>query len=140
MKMEDLREQQKNTAYNMVKTQLVLEAVMKNEEISASLEEVEDYIIKAAEKAKKSVEEYKKLIGPDALEGIQDRLAMDKTISMIMENASLTEEKETKAKTKNRNKLKRKMMKKNLKNKGKNRYYKYWRKKHKRNSKHCCVR
>lgn len=100
MKMEDLREQQKNTAYNMVKTQLVLEAVMKNEEISASLEEVEDYIIKAAEKAKKSVEEYKKLIGPDALEGIQDRLAMDKTISMIMENASLTEEKETKAKTK----------------------------------------
>ena len=98
MKLEDLREQQKQTAYNMVKTQLVLEAVMKKEEISASIEEVEEYIVKAAENAKKTVEEYKKLIGPDTLDGIKDRLGMDKTISLIMDNAVLTEEETPKEK------------------------------------------
>lgn len=98
MKLEDLREQQKQTAYNMVKTQLVLEAVMKKEEISASDADVEEYITSAAEKAKKTVEEYKKLIGPETMEGIKDRLSMDKTISLIMDSAQLTEEEAPKEK------------------------------------------
>jgi trigger factor len=93
VKMEDLREKQKESAYNMVKTQLVLEAIRKKEEIEATEEETEDYIAKAAERAKKTVEEYKKLIEGETLAGIKDRLAFDKTIKLLVDSAKLVKPK-----------------------------------------------
>ncbi len=92
-KLEDIREQQKDTAYNIVKTKLVLEAIMKKEEIAAGEEDVDEYVKKAAARAKKTPEEYRKLIGEEMLAGIKDRLSMDKTINMLMENAVFEEEK-----------------------------------------------
>jgi len=100
IKMEDLREKQKESAYNMVKTQLVLEAIRKKEEIGASEEEIEDYIVKAAERAKKTVEEYKKLVEGETMEGIKDRIAFDKTIKLLVDNAKLTEKPDENAKPK----------------------------------------
>ena len=90
--MADIRAQYKDTAYNTVKTQLVLEAVKEKEDIKAEETDLNKELKKTAENRKQSLAEYKKSLKPQDLEYMQDRLAYDKTIRFLVDNAELSEE------------------------------------------------
>ena len=90
MKMEDVRAQYKDSAEASVRTQLVVEAVMKAEKIEATEEQVDEALAKRAERAKKDVEEYKKNIREEELSYIKENLAYDNTVRFLVENAVLT--------------------------------------------------
>ena len=92
MKMEDVRNEYRESAAKSVSTQLVVEAVMKSEDIKATDEQVEEEIKKSAERAKKELEEYRKAMGEDELEYIRESLAYDNTVRFLVENAKLKPE------------------------------------------------
>jgi len=89
--MPDIRAQYKDAAYNTVKTQLVLEAVKDKEDISVEEADLEDELKKNAESRKTGLEEYKKSLKPQDLEYMRDKLAYDKTVRFLMDNAELSE-------------------------------------------------
>lgn len=89
MKMEDLRKEYRESAERSVRTQLVVEAVMKAEDIKATDEQVEEEIKKNAERAKKDVEEYRGKMDAEELEYIRNSLAYDNTVRFLVENAKL---------------------------------------------------
>ena len=91
-KMEDVRKDYHESAERSVRTQLVVEAVMKAEDIKASDEQVEEELTKNAERAKKDIEEYRKTIDADELEYIRDSVAYDNTVRFLVENAELKPE------------------------------------------------
>lgn len=90
MKMEDVRAQYKDGAETSVRTQLVVEAVMKAEKIEATDEQVKEAIAKRAESAKKDADEYAKGIREEELSYIKENLAYDNTVRFLVENAVLT--------------------------------------------------
>lgn len=88
--MEDLRAQYKDSAYNRVKTQLVLEAVTKAEGITVSDEDREAEYKKMADQYKMEVDEIKKTFS--ANEAYMDSsILVQKTVDMLMESAVLVE-------------------------------------------------
>ena len=89
-KLEDIRAQYREPAENSVRTQLVVEAIMKAENIVATEEQVAEAIQKRAERAKKDVEEYSKTLSDDERAYIKDNLAYDNTVTFLVENAKLT--------------------------------------------------
>jgi trigger factor len=91
-KMEDVRKDYHESAERSVRTQLVVEAVMKAEDIKASDEQVEEELTKNAERAKKDIEEYRKTIDADELEYIRDSVAYDNTVRFLVGNAELKPE------------------------------------------------
>jgi trigger factor len=91
-KIEDVRKDYHESAEKSVRTQLVVEAVMKAEDIKATDEQVEEEIKKGAERAKKDIEEYRKSIDADELEYIRDSVAYDNTVRFLVENAKFTAE------------------------------------------------
>ncbi len=89
MTMENLRKEYRESAERSVRTQLVVDAVMKAEDIKAAEEQVEEELKKNAERAKKDIEEYRKALDEEELEYIRDSLAYDNTVRFLVENAKL---------------------------------------------------
>ncbi len=94
--MDALRKDYHESAERSVRTQLVVEAVMKAEDIKASEEQIEEELKKGAERAKKELEEYRKAMDEDEQEYIRDSLAYDNTVRFLVENAKLKAEAEKK--------------------------------------------
>lgn len=90
-KPEDMIAQMKPEAETRVKTQLVLEAIRKAENITATDAEVEEKIKQRAERANKTVEEMKESLHDHDLEYMRDEVMWDKTIGILLENAVFTE-------------------------------------------------
>ena len=88
--MEDLRAQYKDSAYNRVKTQLVLEAITKAEEITVSDEDREVEYQKLAEQYKQEVDEIKKTFSANA-SYMDNSILVKKTVDTLMESAELVE-------------------------------------------------
>jgi trigger factor len=99
-KMEDIRAQYREAAEKSVRTQLVVEAVMKAENITATDEQVDEVIRKRAERLKKDFEEFKKTIYDEDLAYIRDNLAYDNTVTFLTENAKLVASKKKEEKQK----------------------------------------
>ncbi len=88
-----LRYGYKTEAKNRVKTQLVLEALAKAEEIVASEEDVEATFADQAARMGREVEEFKKSLSEGQVEYLKETATIKKTIDFIKENAKITEAK-----------------------------------------------
>ncbi|QZY54027.1 trigger factor [Crassaminicella profunda] len=88
-KMEDMREQMKEEAYNRVKTQLTLEAIGKAENIEVAAEVVDEEIEKYATQYKMELDKFKKTLRPTDMESIEDSLRVRKTVDFLVENAKI---------------------------------------------------
>jgi trigger factor len=84
---EKLRETYKEQAEKTVKSRLVLEEIIKRENITATEEEKKAKIKEIAEKANKSFDEYYKDISPRQLEYIENEIIMDKLFKMLKDSA-----------------------------------------------------
>ena len=89
-KIEDIRAQYRESAEKSVRTQLVVEAITKAENIEATDEQVEEEIKKRADRAKKDIEEYSKALSEEERAYIKDNLAYDNTVTFLVENAKLS--------------------------------------------------
>ena len=84
---EQVREMYRAQAEERVKTQLVMEAVRKAEDIEATDEETDAEIAKYAEQNKKTLDEFKKVLSDDDRKLFADGAAMQKTLDFIKANA-----------------------------------------------------
>lgn len=87
MTMEELRESYKNVASNNVKTQLVLEAITKKEEISITEEDLDAEIERVANQYKQEVEKFKSTLKEENINHIRDGLLVQKTMDFLIENS-----------------------------------------------------
>ncbi|MBP5528755.1 MAG: trigger factor [Lachnospiraceae bacterium] len=87
MNAEMMMEQIKPQAEQKIKTQLVLEAVAKAENIEVTDDDVEAEIKKIAENYKMEVEKVKETLGVGNEDAIKKDIAMQKAIDFITENA-----------------------------------------------------
>ena len=83
MKMEDLRNERREQAKEVVKTRLVLEAIVKKENLGVSEEELDAKLADTASKYGKSVEEYKNSLGNRNIAYIQNDILMNKLITLL---------------------------------------------------------
>jgi trigger factor len=86
--MADLRAQYKESAYNRVKAQLVLEAIAKKEAVEVSEEDLNEEYARMAEQYKKEVSEIKEMY-KSGEEYIKDELELQKTVALLMDAAEL---------------------------------------------------
>lgn len=88
--MEDLRDQMKENAEKVVKTDLVLETIGKKEGIEAKDEEVEEELEKMAKQYNQEVEKIKKNIKDGDLDYIKMGIIKKKTAEFLVENAKMS--------------------------------------------------
>jgi len=86
--MESMRESQHDEALRRVKTQLVLEAVRKAENIEATDEEVQAQIEKFAPQTGKSAEDFEKTLSEDDRKYFANIAAMEKTVELLKSEAA----------------------------------------------------
>lgn len=91
--LDDFRAQYRDDAYNRVKTQLVLEAITKAENITATEEDIEKEYVKLADQYKRDIEDIKKNFSNN-LEYIEGGILIQKTIDQLMADAILVEKKD----------------------------------------------
>ena len=91
---EQVREMYKGEAKNRVKMQLVLEAMIKAEEIVPTEEEVEKAFAEEAERAGRTVEEFKASLNDRQKEYLKDNAAIRKVVDLIVETAEVEEKDE----------------------------------------------
>jgi trigger factor len=84
---EKLKETYREQAEKTVKSRLVLEEIIKRENITATEEEKKDKIREIAEKVNKSFDEYYKGISLRQLEYIENEIITDKLFRMLKDNA-----------------------------------------------------
>lgn len=84
---DELKESYKNMALDRVKTQLVIEAVTKAENIEASDEELEAEIEKTAKQYNQEPDKFKKSLKERDIEYIKDGLVVQKTIDFLVNNS-----------------------------------------------------
>lgn len=89
-KIEDLRAQYRDDAEKSVRTQLTVEAIMKDEGIEAKEEQVKEEIASRAERAKKDADEYAKTLSDDQMAYIKENLAYDNTVRFLVDNAVIS--------------------------------------------------
>jgi len=89
-----LRESYKAEAENRVKMQLVIEAIGKAESIACTEEELEAEVASFAEQNGMTVEDFKKQLKEDDYDYLRDRKAAEKTVAVIVDNATFVEPKE----------------------------------------------
>jgi len=89
-KIEDIKEQYKEQSQKTVETQLVLEAVMKAEDIKATDKEINAELKKTADSMKKTLEEYKTSAPANTIENIETKITFDKVIDFMMDSAELS--------------------------------------------------
>ena len=85
--LEDVRAAQHDDALDRVKTQLVLEAIRKSEDIEATEEEVKAQVEKYAPKTGKSVEDFEKTLSGDDRKYFEDMATMEKTVELLKSSA-----------------------------------------------------
>lgn len=90
--IDDFRAQYRDDAYNRVKTQLVLEAITKTENIGISEEDLEKGFEKLADQYKQDVEEIKKNLAGN-VDYLENSLKTEKTIDLLVEHAIITDKK-----------------------------------------------
>ena len=86
--LDQVRENYKPEAANRVKTQLVLEAVAKAENIVPTDEDVDEAI---AEQANRDVEEFKASLSEQQKEYLKETAGIKKVIDFLKANAVITE-------------------------------------------------
>ena len=92
--MEQLRENYHAEGQNRVKTQLVLEAVAKAEEIVPTEEECEATIADQAQRMNREVEEFKASLSEGQIEYLKETAGIKKVIDFLKANAAITEKKD----------------------------------------------
>lgn len=85
--MKQFREQLRPDAEKRVRADLILENIVKNEEIEASEERIEEEIEAIAKNVNKSVEETKQLLTERDMESIKEDLAINAGMDFLLENA-----------------------------------------------------
>ena len=93
--IEEMKKQMKPGAEKQVKSQLVMQAVLENENIDAEEEDVKEFFKPRAEKEGKSVEEVLEGIKDAEMEYIKDRVKFDKMLKLLSDNAKFEEKKQT---------------------------------------------
>ena len=94
---DQMREQYKGEATNRVKTQLVLEAIAKAENIEASDEDHQTAIADQAKRMGREAEEFKASLSEGQLAYLRETAGIKKTIDFLKANAVITEKGEEKA-------------------------------------------
>ncbi|SHI42071.1 trigger factor [Lutispora thermophila] len=84
---DELKETYKETARDRVKTQLVLEAVTKAENIAVTDEELEEEINKTAKMYNQDAEKFRKSLKERDIEYIKEGLEVQKTIDFLVKNS-----------------------------------------------------
>ena len=84
---EQVREMYKAPAEERVRTQLVIEAVMKAEGIKATDEEIDAEIQKYADQSKKSLDELKATLGDGDKNYFAEVASLQKTVDFLKANA-----------------------------------------------------
>ena len=84
---EELHESYKDMALDRVKTQLVLEAITKAENIEVSDEELQSEIEKTAKQYNQEADKFKKSLRERDIEYIKDGLVIQKTIDFLVNNS-----------------------------------------------------
>ncbi|MFA5536919.1 MAG: trigger factor [Bacillota bacterium] len=93
---ENLKEEYAEGARKAVLSELVLEAIAKEENIEATDEDLEVEYEKMAERFEQDVQTIKdSFVNNNRVEGLKYNLALDKTVEFLIENAVITEEKVT---------------------------------------------
>jgi trigger factor len=87
--METFRAQFADQAVKQISGSLVLEAVKKAEGIEAGPEEVELHLVDMSKKYNMELDKLKELISDAEKESIKNELEIQKTIDMIVNNASV---------------------------------------------------
>lgn len=87
--MEQFRSQFADEAKNRVLSQLVIEKIVKTENITATKEEMDEEIAKQAESIDKTVEEYTKTLDKRRLEYIANDIIITKLFKFLSENNTL---------------------------------------------------
>ena len=90
----EMRKNYRTEAEARVKMQLVIDAIAKAENVTASDEEIEEEIKKYAENSGADVETFKAQLSQGDREYLEDRVRVDKTVKLITESAVETEEAE----------------------------------------------
>ena len=87
--METMRAQFEEQAKKQIEGSLVLEAIQKAEGIEAGPEEVELHLVDMAKKYNMELDKLKEALSDDEKENIKKELELQKTIDMIVNNASV---------------------------------------------------
>lgn len=90
MKMDDLKEQYRETSTMQVKSQIVVEKISELEKIEATDEELEVKIEEAAKNYGMKVEDYKKNLNDEYTSYMKDGIVYEKTIDFIYNKAVKT--------------------------------------------------
>ena len=85
--MEQMREMYKESATERVKTRLTLEAIMKQENIEATEEEIDVEIAKMADQRRSSLEDFKATLSDDDKTYFKQVASMQKTVKFLKDNA-----------------------------------------------------
>ncbi len=88
LKVEDLAEQMKPNAIKRIQTRLVLEAIVKAENIVASEEKVDAEFAKLAENFKMDKEQIKEMFGEEQMAQMKEDVAVQEAISFLVANAN----------------------------------------------------
>ena len=88
-KIEDIAEQMKPNAIKRIETRLVLEAIVKAENIEAGEAAIEAEFEKLAENFKMDKEQVKSMFGPEQLDLMKADLAVQEAISFLVAKANL---------------------------------------------------
>ncbi|SHH26220.1 trigger factor [Tepidibacter thalassicus] len=89
MKIDDLKSQMKEEAEKKVKTSLVLEAILKEEKIEVSDEDVNKEIEEMAKMYKMDLDKFKATLRDEDMDYFKENIAVKKTIDMLVENAKI---------------------------------------------------
>lgn len=87
LELDGFKEKQKEQALMDVKTQLVIEKIMKIENIQVLEEELEEKLKEYAEVSGKNYQEYTKLLTGEHIEYIKKELQFNKTIELLVNSA-----------------------------------------------------
>ncbi len=87
--LEDLRNERREQAKEVVKTRLVLEAIVKQENLDVTDAELDEKLTETAQKYGKTLEEYKKNLGDRNIAYIQNDILMTKLITLLTNGNTL---------------------------------------------------
>ena len=89
MSMEELRRQMRERALRNIKTSLVLEAVVKAEDISVSEERLEEELEKLAKNYKMEIEQFKEAFGKKNADDVMENLKLQEAVDFLVSEAKL---------------------------------------------------
>ena len=86
---EELREERREQAKEVVKTRLVLETIVKQEKLDVTEKELDEKLAETAQKYGKSLDEYKKNLGDRNIAYIQNDILMQKLLTLLLNSNTL---------------------------------------------------